>query len=287
MIKQHFSIDIKAPVQRVRYTMLDDAGYRKRTAPFNPAGSWFEWNRAKGSEMRFLWPHPEHPEQIGWMLAEIAENNLFSYISIKHKAEIQDGQIREWGERTDAHENYTFSEKDGITTLVVDVDTTEAFADYMAQAWAKALAMLKDMCEVPFHPLTITASIYAPLETVREKRTNPATMPQWCSGDDSWHTPRAENDLRAWGRFLTRMEAKDGSAWFDWTGTYTKVEPMSLIEYLMDDGRKASIFFVNDTTCGTTVITETFDAETMHTHEQQIAGWGHILNNFKVFAEQK
>lgn len=42
MLKQHFSIQINAPVQKVRYTMLEDKTYRQRTAPFNPAGSRFE-----------------------------------------------------------------------------------------------------------------------------------------------------------------------------------------------------------------------------------------------------
>lgn len=64
MIKQHFSIDIKAPVYRVRHTMLNDQAYRKRTAPFNPAGSWFEGDWSLGSQMKFLGPHPEHPEKI-------------------------------------------------------------------------------------------------------------------------------------------------------------------------------------------------------------------------------
>jgi hypothetical protein len=66
------------------------------------------------------------------------------------------------------------------------------------------------------------------------------------------------------------MEAKYGSAGFDWTGSYTKIEPKSQIEYLMDDGRKASIIFIYDETTGNTIITETFDAETIHTPEQQV-----------------
>ena len=32
----------------------------------------------------------------------------------------------------------------------------------------------------------------------------------WYNASDDWHAPRATNDLRAGGKFLTRMEAKDG-----------------------------------------------------------------------------
>lgn len=286
MLKKHYSIDIKAPVQRVRYTMLDAELYKKRTAVFNPAGSWFEGTREKGEQIKFLWPHPEHPEQIGWMLAEIAEHKKFEFTSIKHIAEISNWEVRTDSERSNAFENYSFSEKDGVTTLAVDIDFTESMVEYMDTAWPKALLVLKDMCEVPFHPLTIGATVHADIETVREKRTNPTDIPKWCSGDDSWHTPYAENDIQVGWKFLTRMEAKDGSAGFDWTGSYTKVEPKSQIEYLMDDGRKASIIFTYDETTGSTIITETFDAETTHTPEQQVEGWQHILNGFKKYVEE-
>ena len=35
-----------------------------------------------------------------------------------------------------------------------------------------------------------------------------------------WHTTAAENDLRVGGMFLSRMEAKDGSFGFDFSGIY-------------------------------------------------------------------
>ena len=147
MIKKQFSSTINAPVQKVWDNMISDAWYRKRTQPFNPAGSWFEGTREKGTQMKFLWPHPEHPEQIGWMMAEIAENKLFEYISIRHYAEISNWEIRTDSERSNAFENYSFSEKDGVTTLTVDIDMTEPMVEYMEAAWPEAIAVLKDLCE--------------------------------------------------------------------------------------------------------------------------------------------
>jgi hypothetical protein len=65
------------------------------------------------------------------------------------------------------------------------------------------------------------------------------------------------------------MAAKDGSISFDFTGTHTKVEPMSLIESIMDDGRKMSVVFYEDGSCGTTTVTETFEMESENSEELQ------------------
>jgi hypothetical protein len=46
-----------------------------------------------------------------------------------------------------AHENYTFTEKDGGTLLLVDVDMVDEFVDYMNDAWPKAAATLKSLAE--------------------------------------------------------------------------------------------------------------------------------------------
>src|SRR2546423_984178 len=77
-------------------------------------------------------------------------------------------------------------------------------------------------------------------------------------------------DLRVGGRFSSRMEAKDGSAGFDFAGTYTKVVPHELIECTFGD-RTLVVQFIR-TGNGVTV-RETFDAEGAHTPEQQRAGW--------------
>jgi uncharacterized protein YndB with AHSA1/START domain len=85
------------------------------------------------------------------------------------------------------------------------------------------------------------------------------------------------------------MAAKDGSVSFDLTGTYTCVNPMSLIEYTMDTfpgeevGRNVSVSF--ESIGDTTKITETFDPENENPEEMQRAGWQAILENFKKYVE--
>ena len=92
-------------------------------------------------------------------------------------------------------------------------------------------------------PVTVQATINAPLEMVWEYWTLPEHIPHWNSASDDWHTPTASNDLQVDGIFSYRMEAKDGSMGFDFGGRYTSVEPHTYIAYELGDGRKVSITF--------------------------------------------
>src|SRR3954462_14412900 len=98
--------------------------------------------------------------------------------------------------------------------------------------------------------ITVAATVNAPVEKVWNFWNAPEHITKWCSASPDWHTPRAENDLRTGGRFLSRMEAKDGSMGFDFGGVYENVKPNELIEYTMDDSRKVRVDFTangNDT----------------------------------------
>ncbi|WP_293789301.1 hypothetical protein [uncultured Pedobacter sp.] len=61
------------------------------------------------------------------------------------------------------------------------------------------------------------------------------------------------------------MAAKDGSASFDFAGTYTAVDEYQKIEYTIEDGRIVNIFF--DSSGEKTRITGTFEAESIHPKE--------------------
>ena len=91
--------------------------------------------------------------------------------------------------------------------------------------------------------ITIETTVIAPVEKVWETWTEPKHIKQWNNASEDWHTTRAENDLRAGGKFLSRMEGKDGSFGFDFEGTYDVVKPNQLIEYTTGDGRKVKITF--------------------------------------------
>lgn len=137
--------------------------------------------------------------------------------------------------------------------------------------------------ENTFAKITVTTTVNAPVEKVWQSWSAPEHIMQWCSASPEWHVPRAENDLRTGGKFLTRMEAKDGSMGFDFEGIYSEVETHKKIAYGMSDGRKVEITF--EAAGDTTGITETFDAETQNPLEMQRGGWQAILDNFKNYTE--
>lgn len=112
---------------------------------------------------------------------------------------------------------------------------------------------------------------------------NPSHITHWAFADDTWEAPSAENDLRIGGKFKTVMAAKDGSASFDFAGTYTNVIEHQLIEYDMTDGRHVKIEF-SETPEGVKVV-ETFDPENENPEDMQRDGWQSILNNFKKYVE--
>jgi uncharacterized protein YndB with AHSA1/START domain len=131
--------------------------------------------------------------------------------------------------------------------------------------------------------ITIETIVHADPAHVWQSFIMPEHVTRWAFASDDWIAPHAENDLREGGRFKTVMAAADGSAQFDFTGIYTRVEEGKAIEYDMDDGRHVSVRFSE--VPGGVHITQTFEAESENPVEMQRAGWQAILDNFKKYAE--
>lgn len=148
MEKLNFSIEINAPKEKVWDTMLEDKTYRAWTEVFNQ-GSHFvgDWN--KGSKILFLGPGEDG--KMGGMVSRIKENKLYEFISIEHLGIVQDGKedttsetVQAWA---GAHENYSFSEKDGVTKVSVEMDSNEEYSEMFNGMWPKALQKLKELSE--------------------------------------------------------------------------------------------------------------------------------------------
>lgn len=153
MRKLHFETFINASKEKVWESIITDATYRDWTAPFssgsNSSVSYFEGSWEKGSKMRFL--SKNENGELGGMLAEIAENRPYEFISIKHVGMIMNGvedteseEVKKW---IPAFENYTLSETDGKTKMEVDLDTNEEYAEMFEEMWPKALEKLKEVAE--------------------------------------------------------------------------------------------------------------------------------------------
>jgi uncharacterized protein YndB with AHSA1/START domain len=94
--------------------------------------------------------------------------------------------------------------------------------------------------------ITVQAVINTPVEQVWKLYTEPEHVMKWNNASNDWYTPRAENDLKVGGKFLYRMEAKDGSSGFDFDGTYEQVKTNELIVYSISDGRQVQVIFTKD-----------------------------------------
>jgi len=132
--------------------------------------------------------------------------------------------------------------------------------------------------------ITVSAVIAAPIGRVWSFFTGPEHIVGWNNASDDWHTPKAENDLRVGGRFVSRMEARDGSDGFDFSGTYTRVDPLAEIAYTLDDERLVQVSFAAEGK--DTIVTTTFEAEQTNSMELQQTGWQAILDNFKKYCEK-
>lgn len=131
--------------------------------------------------------------------------------------------------------------------------------------------------------IVISATVKSPVARVWDLWTKPFHIKNWNAASPDWHTTYAETDLRKGGRFLSRMEAKDGSFGFDFSGEFTKIELNKCIQYTLDDERVVEVLFNSEGK--NTIITETFEAEQENSVELQKTGWQAILNNFKHYAE--
>jgi hypothetical protein len=140
----HYAATIDAPRKQVWDVMLGPETFKAWTTPF-AEGSYFEGSWDEGRKIRFL-----IPDGSG-MTSMIAQNRPYEFLSIKHLGIIKDGiddtesdAARRWAP---AYENYTFANAGMATELKIDVDAAPDFEAFMEDAWPKALAKLKTLCE--------------------------------------------------------------------------------------------------------------------------------------------
>jgi uncharacterized protein YndB with AHSA1/START domain len=130
--------------------------------------------------------------------------------------------------------------------------------------------------------IKVTATINADTKKVWDFYTQPKHITKWNFADPSWHCPTAINDMNVGGRYVAKMEAKDGSFGFDFDAVYTEINKGENFTYEFG-GRLAKVDFKDID--GKTEVTVTFDPETENSIELQRNGWQAILDNFKKYTE--
>jgi uncharacterized protein YndB with AHSA1/START domain len=129
--------------------------------------------------------------------------------------------------------------------------------------------------------ITIHTDISLPASTVWQLYTSPEHIVNWNFASPDWHCPSASNNLTFGGKYVARMEARDGSFGFDFEAEYTSVNPESDFAYRMTDGRDVTVE-LKETENGTR-ITVSFQPENQNPEDLQRDGWQAILNNFGAY----
>src|ERR1700739_2538690 len=94
--------------------------------------------------------------------------------------------------------------------------------------------------------LTVETTVNVPVAKAWKFWNEPEHITGWYFASPDWHAPSAVNDPKPGGKFVIRMEAKDGSFGFDYGGEYENVIENELLDGKLGDGRKLTIRFNNN-----------------------------------------
>jgi uncharacterized protein YndB with AHSA1/START domain len=92
--------------------------------------------------------------------------------------------------------------------------------------------------------ITVETTISAPIGAVWDAYVTPEDIVHWNAASDDWHTTKSTVDLRAGGKFSSRMEAKDGSFGFDFEGKYSRIVPHDRIDKALSNSCQSKTAFV-------------------------------------------
>ncbi len=134
--------------------------------------------------------------------------------------------------------------------------------------------------------ITIELDIQAPARVVWQCLTRTEHITGWNFAHESWHCPNAESDLRPGGRFSYRMEAKDGSFGFDYSGVFDDIQPEHSLHYHLDDGRTVAVELLPQDG-NAVLLRESFQTDARHDAGTQRNGWLAIAQNLAHYARRQ
>jgi uncharacterized protein YndB with AHSA1/START domain len=131
--------------------------------------------------------------------------------------------------------------------------------------------------------IKVDAVIHAGIDKMWKYYTQGEHIINWNFASDDWCCPKADVELHAGGKYLARMEAKDGSFGFDFEAIINTVNEPKFLSYTLFDNRQVEINF--ESMIDKTYVSVVFDAENLNPVEMQKDGWQAILNSFKKYTE--
>ncbi|MBX7096041.1 MAG: SRPBCC domain-containing protein [Flavobacteriales bacterium] len=151
MGKLTYEISIHASARKVYENMLglkNKNSYEYWVSVFNPT-STYEGSWDLGSRIYFV--GTDENGKRGGMISEIVAHQPAEFVSIRHvgfldgDVEVTSGEmVEKWA---GGHENYTYQERDGVTTVLVEMDSVEEYMEFFNSTYPLALQKLKAISE--------------------------------------------------------------------------------------------------------------------------------------------
>jgi hypothetical protein len=145
MEKLNFTINIKAPAEKVWQVLWGDTTYRKWTSAFQE-GSYAVSDWKEGSKIQFL-----SPDGSG-MYSIIDTCKLNQFMAFKHLGVVKnfaelpnDEETKTW---SGGMEIYSLKEENGLTILECSLDSVEQFKEYFQSTFPKAMSLVKAIAEL-------------------------------------------------------------------------------------------------------------------------------------------
>lgn len=124
-----------------------------------------------------------------------------------------------------------------------------------------------------------------PVDIVWEIWTNPEHMMQWNIPSHYWQCLNVQTHFILGGSFYFKWERKDGTESCEYKGSFRKLIPLQLIASVFDDGSKSLVEFQQIDS--NTIVRNTLEPKTETSLRLQQQACQSILNNFKVYVEEK
>lgn len=136
------TIQIDAPKEKVWNVLLEDDYNRIWMAEFME-GSHAKTDWIVGHTVRFL------DAKNSGIVGKIAAKQPYDLIEIVYDGEVKNGEDDFESDSAKAmkgaKENYYLSEENGVTTLSIESDMDDSYADMMSVAWDKALDKIGEL----------------------------------------------------------------------------------------------------------------------------------------------